>query len=1137
MSVTIYRPTGPLREVLPQIAKAIGQIESALNTISGGSIALADPGSNGFVVRDSSGHTISRSVAGTAGQISVTNGSGVSANPSIGFVNDAVFPGTGGIAPPAGTTAQRPGSPGHIIRYNTDTTRFEVYEGAAWVNMTATPSQWTTWPTNPANIYFAGPITVGGAPPSGGAVAFEAMMNSNATYVTNAFGSARIRLINTDATNNNAVEIGLSANNSVGVISTGARLTAIFTNHASGAESADFVIGLRNAGTVGEVARFFSNGALKLTTYGAGYAKFDVSGIVSSVSTATVKSDLALTKSDVGLSNVDNLQQVPLSYLDTDVTLAANSDAKVATQKAVKAYADGLVVGLLDDRGNYDASSNLFPSSGGSGASGAILKGDLWYVSVAGVLGGQSVSVGSSVRALVNTPAQTAGNWDVLNAGLGYVPENVANKATGFATLNHTLYPTTQAVATALAAYQPTGNYITALTGDVTAAGPGSVAATIGAGKVTNTMLAGSIASSKLVGTDITVVGTIATGTWQGTIVASQYGGTGINNGGRTLTVSTNSGTLAFAGAATTMTFPSTSASIARTDAAQTFSGIQTFGANVDMGANKVKFTASYLGSGGTSTVGVFDSAGGAYGNLRIGKLWVSDSGDNIKFSIGQSGAYNVEMTSAGSVDWSTSGTQANTAKDTGMRRSAAGVVEFTNGTASQWGAVKCGVRDAGTNTVVDAVTVGHQSTGSVANGLGVGIAFNVNTTSTADQAAARLDAVWLNATHASRTSALILSTVNNAGAMTERMRVTGNGDVTITGQIIAGSTPTTITDAAGSVIATTLTGTINDARLSSNIPRLNAHNPWTSFQYINHTAAGAGTSGAGWYEEGVRCVRYMDSGYARTVSGAYFSAFVEHTASVTTPITGGTAIAYLNKVVGVEAHAWVDDASVVPWVIGVVAQASNHNSTFPGGLTTINNLAGIFVDADVPRQVDTAYGMIITASNGVAATTAYGIKIDGVAAVGAGAWGIYVNGTWENYFGGHTTIAGIIKAGSTPVSITNTAGKIVADAVLEPAFAGLTDGVTITWTFAGAQSLNHTVTLAGNRTLAISGATNGATGVLIVKQDATGSRTLTLPAGSKVVNAGGGAVTLSTAANAVDILSFVYDGTNYWWTIGKNYN
>lgn len=41
-------------------------------------------------------------------------------------------------------------------------------------------------------------------------------------------------------------------------------------------------------------------------------------------------------------------------------------------------------------------------------------------------------------------------------ASLGFTPENVANKATGFGTLNNTLYPTTQAVATYVAAQIPT---------------------------------------------------------------------------------------------------------------------------------------------------------------------------------------------------------------------------------------------------------------------------------------------------------------------------------------------------------------------------------------------------------------------------------------------------------------------------------------------------------------------------------------------------------------------------------------------------------------------------------------------------------------------------------------------------------
>ncbi|MDY0316003.1 MAG: hypothetical protein RBR32_13095, partial [Bacteroidales bacterium] len=63
-------------------------------------------------------------------------------------------------------------------------------------------------------------------------------------------------------------------------------------------------------------------------------------GAVEDVPIATLKTDLGLVKSDVGLSNVDDLQQMPKSYLDTDATLIGNSDEKVPSQKAVKAYVD-----------------------------------------------------------------------------------------------------------------------------------------------------------------------------------------------------------------------------------------------------------------------------------------------------------------------------------------------------------------------------------------------------------------------------------------------------------------------------------------------------------------------------------------------------------------------------------------------------------------------------------------------------------------------------------------------------------------------------------------------------------------------------------------------------------------------------
>jgi len=70
------------------------------------------------------------------------------------------------------------------------------------------------------------------------------------------------------------------------------------------------------------------------------------------------------------------------------------------------------------------------------------------------------------------------------------------------------------------------------------------------------------------------------------------------------------------------------------------------------------------------------------------------------------------------------------------------------------------------------------------------------------------------------------------------------------------------------------------------------------------------------------------------------------------------------------------------------------------------------------------------------------------------------------------------------------------------------------------------TVTLEGNRALGNpSNLAAGATYIWIIKQDGTGSRTLSY--GSAFHFAGGTAPTLTTAAAAVDVLSAVSDGTN----------
>ena len=101
--------------------------------------------------------------------------------------------------------------------------------------------------------------------------------------------------------------------------------------------------------------------------------------------------------------------------------------------------------------------------------------------------------------------------------------------------------------------------------------------------------------------------------------------------------------------------------------------------------------------------------------------------------------------------------------------------------------------------------------------------------------------------------------------------------------------------------------------------------------------------------------------------------------------------------------------------------------------------------------------------------------------------------------------------------------------------FQTLTFGTTTTWD--QTKGATAAVTLTANATLAITNAVAGMYGLVRVTQDATGSRTLTLPAGSKVINGGGGVVALTTTAGATDVLSYFYDGTSYYWTVGYNYN
>lgn len=129
------------------------------------------------------------------------------------------------------------------------------------------------------------------------------------------------------------------------------------------------------------------------------------------------------------------------------------------------------------------------------------------------------------------------------------------------------------------------------------------------------------------------------------------------------------------------------------------------------------------------------------------------------------------------------------------------------------------------------------------------------------------------------------------------------------------------------------------------------------------------------------------------------------------------------------------------------------------------------------------------------------------------------------------TDISGAATTAQLP---TITSGQV--DGSISNATTGansaLTDGTTVTFAAASAFEASRTLLFtvhSGSRTLTTSGLVDGGFYVLYVTQDATGGEGLTLGSGCtwRVGNGGVGAITTSTTANTVDILTFIYRSSN----------
>ena len=130
-------------------------------------------------------------------------------------------------------------------------------------------------------------------------------------------------------------------------------------------------------------------------------------------------------------------------------------------------------------------------------------------------------------------------------------------------------------------------------------------------------------------------------------------------------------------------------------------------------------------------------------------------------------------------------------------------------------------------------------------------------------------------------------------------------------------------------------------------------------------------------------------------------------------------------------------------------------------------------------------------------------------------------------------------------ISLTNNSGNytVAVTGITNPinSYFSAGSGATVNWNVSG-QSTNYDITLTATTTLNLSNVRNGEYGTIIVRQDGVGGRTITLgtingPGGDhRVANGGGGSIILTSNASAIDILTFTYNGSIMFWTVGNDY-